>query len=231
MHHTVVGFDSGLRGEAAVRFDEAMERAADLIEPSRLGARDRQRRERIATIRAAAYLLFHEHGFANVTVEDISERAGMSARTFFNYFSTKEECVVLPHRQFSEPLRILLSARPLDEPSLAATSEAFCGLFAILEANPLFRSQLLAGALLQQREPALRAADSTFRKIWEDEVASGLLLRGETPIAAYVYSAAGVGTWKAAMFDWANRGGSDPVPGAIRRGFAILSDGLRELVH
>lgn len=214
--------------ETFPRWEEALERAAELIEPHRLGARERQRRERVATIRATAYLLFHEHGFANVTVEEIADKAGMSARTFFNYFSTKEECVVLPHRQLAEPLRILLQSRPHEEPSLQSICEAFCGLFSILDRNPQYRGQLLAGALLQQRETALRAAEATFRKIWEDEVASSLLLRGESPIASYVLAAAGVGTWKATLFDWANRGGGEPIPDAIRSGYAILRQGLAE---
>lgn len=35
-----------------------------------------------------------EHGFANVTIEDICDACNVSPRTFFNYFASKEEAVV-----------------------------------------------------------------------------------------------------------------------------------------
>ena len=40
---------------------------------------------------AAAFDLFSERGFENVTVEEIAQRAGLTERTFFRYFSDKRE--------------------------------------------------------------------------------------------------------------------------------------------
>ncbi|WP_375431816.1 TetR/AcrR family transcriptional regulator [uncultured Friedmanniella sp.] len=36
-----------------------------------------------------------EHGLASVSVDQIAERAGVSTRTFFNYFDTKEDAALL----------------------------------------------------------------------------------------------------------------------------------------
>jgi AcrR family transcriptional regulator len=64
--------------------------------PGRPVALGRRESKRLATRRAievAALELAAERGFDEVTVDDISARAGVSARTFFNYFATKEASV------------------------------------------------------------------------------------------------------------------------------------------
>ncbi|MEU6840268.1 TetR family transcriptional regulator [Streptomyces sp. NPDC046716] len=54
------------------------------------GLRARRRRETRAELHATTLRLAREHGFARVTVEMISKEAGVSPRTFFNYFPSKE---------------------------------------------------------------------------------------------------------------------------------------------
>lgn len=58
------------------------------------GLRERKKREREQALRRAALDLTAENGFANVTIEAICERAGVSRRTFFNYFGNKEEALL-----------------------------------------------------------------------------------------------------------------------------------------
>jgi AcrR family transcriptional regulator len=54
-----------------------------------------QRRERNARdIRQAAMTLFAARGYAGVTVEDIAHQAGISERTFFRYFASKDHLLV-----------------------------------------------------------------------------------------------------------------------------------------
>lgn len=58
------------------------------------GLRARRRRETTREIHEAAIRLAEQHGFDQITVEMISVEAGVSRRTFFNYFASKEAAVV-----------------------------------------------------------------------------------------------------------------------------------------
>ncbi|WP_375388560.1 TetR/AcrR family transcriptional regulator [uncultured Amnibacterium sp.] len=56
--------------------------------------------KRIATKRALQVALLRlalERGFDNVTVEEVAQAVQVSPRTFFNYFTSKEEAVATPH--------------------------------------------------------------------------------------------------------------------------------------
>ncbi|MER7606628.1 helix-turn-helix domain-containing protein [Nocardioides sp. NPDC127503] len=57
-------------------------------------ARARQKRERRLALIEAAQRLVGERGLDDVTVEEISAAAGLSTRTFFNYFDSKDDAVL-----------------------------------------------------------------------------------------------------------------------------------------
>jgi len=54
------------------------------------------------TIRVAAVNLVHEQGLDNVTTDMISDAAGISPRTFFNYFRYKEAALLPPTPVFEQ---------------------------------------------------------------------------------------------------------------------------------
>jgi AcrR family transcriptional regulator len=58
-----------------------------------MGLRERRHRQTSADIRDAAVRLARERGFDKVTVEEICSQAGISSRTFFNYFPNKESAI------------------------------------------------------------------------------------------------------------------------------------------
>ena len=60
--------------------------------PSSLRAR--RKAETWSALHEAAASLAVEHGVDGTTVEAVAEAAGVSARTFFNYFRSKEDAIL-----------------------------------------------------------------------------------------------------------------------------------------
>lgn len=58
-------------------------------------ARERRKRATRRALRAATLDLGLERGLGDLRVEEITARAGVSTRTFFNYFDSKEEAALL----------------------------------------------------------------------------------------------------------------------------------------
>ena len=73
---------------------------------------EHRRRATEVAIHRAAVELIGEHGYDAVTVNMISDRAGVSVRTFFNYFPTKEAAVVLPYAPFDPALSDVVRTGP-----------------------------------------------------------------------------------------------------------------------
>ncbi|KUJ67019.1 hypothetical protein ACZ90_31925 [Streptomyces albus subsp. albus] len=68
---------------------------------------------------AAAYALFAERGYAEVTVADIAERAEAGRTTFFRYFGDKQEVVFANEEQWLDTAgRRHRALRPAEPPSL-----------------------------------------------------------------------------------------------------------------
>lgn len=74
-----------------------------------------QRRERNAReIQQAAMSLFAARGYAEVTVEDIAHEAGISERTFFRYFASKDHLLVAEAGRRIDVISDSLAGQPDD---------------------------------------------------------------------------------------------------------------------
>ncbi|WND23982.1 TetR family transcriptional regulator [Streptomyces violaceus] len=85
--------------------------------------KDLRERRRLATeseIEDAALDLFEQRGFEGTTVDGIAARVGMSQRTFFRYFATKEDAALGPNRAFEA----LLAGRVAGTSTLRDVKEA-----------------------------------------------------------------------------------------------------------
>lgn len=119
---------------------------------------------RLAT---AALSLFEEQGYDDTTIAQIAERAGLTKRTFFRYFSDKREVLFGGSQELERRWLEAVAAAPVDATPLAAVlagldpvAEMFTERHAfartragIIEANPelqereLIKLQNLAGAI------------------------------------------------------------------------------------
>jgi len=78
-----------------------------------------------AELESVAVRLFEQHGFAEVTVEDIASEAQISARTFYRYFPSKEDVLQPQIDRRCAGLERALALRPTDEPALHSLRIAY----------------------------------------------------------------------------------------------------------
>lgn len=97
-----------------------------------LGLREQKKRQTRIAMHRAALELVAEHGFVHVTVEMIARRAGVSTRTFFNHWSTKDAAVlgIIMGESFeiSESLRIQLEVSSPREAMRTVLREALTAI-------------------------------------------------------------------------------------------------------
>ena len=80
------------------------------------GLRERTRRAVQMEITGAAEQLFVERGYDATTIDDIADAAGLSRRSVFRYFSSKEDIIVGKFGFIGETIADVLQARPEGEP-------------------------------------------------------------------------------------------------------------------
>ena len=65
----------------------------------------------------AAWALFRKEGYEATTVTEIARKAGVSRRTFFRYYASKEDVVVETSDELAEEVLVALAHRPAKEPA------------------------------------------------------------------------------------------------------------------
>ncbi|WP_157245072.1 TetR family transcriptional regulator [Nonomuraea typhae] len=96
-----------------------------------MGWRERKKQQTRIALSWAAIRLSVERGFDHVKVEDIAAAAGVSPRTFNNYFSSKAEAIAARHFERVAQIAEELRARPGHEPLWEAVTQAVFARFAL----------------------------------------------------------------------------------------------------
>ncbi|MET7485124.1 helix-turn-helix domain-containing protein [Streptomyces sp. NPDC005538] len=82
-----------------------------------MGLRERKKLETARRIVRTAIALFIEHGFDNVSVQEIADASDVSKMTVFNYFGTKEDLVFRPMEDhFGDAARAVRERQPGESP-------------------------------------------------------------------------------------------------------------------
>jgi AcrR family transcriptional regulator len=156
--------------------------------------------------------LFAERGFDAVTVDEIATEVGISARTFFRYFATKEDVVLQFQRRLNERLVDAFEARPPDEGAVTALRNAFILTSTVV---PDDREELLLlGRFLEDSRPWLARARGEQAVPDADLVAAvskRLGINPERDPLGETIAAAMAAVASAAFHRWvASRGRDDP---------------------
>ncbi|GAA4217047.1 acyl-CoA-like ligand-binding transcription factor [Actinocatenispora rupis] len=187
------------------------------------GLRERKKEQTRAALSWAALRLTVERGFDNVKVEDIATEAGVSPRTYNNYFSSKAEAIVWRHLNRARQAADVIRARPADEPLWDAVTAAVLAHAGSEHDEP--DPEWTAGVRLMMTEPALLGEMHKAYAAANDACAEAIAERiGADPHDMYprlVAGAVGVATQLASEL-WLTA--DPPVPLA-----ALLRDALDEL--
>ena len=147
------------------------------------GLRERTRRVVQTEIGGVAMRLFLEQGFEATTMEQIAHEAGISRRSLFRYFGTKEDIVLGNLIEAGMAVRDALEARPASEPPWEALRAAFESLTLNPQYSPernLKISKMLYGT------PSLRAGHFEKQLRWQELLVTNIQTRlgaetGEAP--------------------------------------------------
>lgn len=163
---------------------------------------------------AAAVDLFLARSFESVTVEEIARTAGVSRRTFFRYYESKEDVMAERVDRLGERLLAELAARPLNEPPLLAIRNALVPAIEYGLAEP----DLVRDTIRLLRETsALRRAVMEHRNRLEERITAlmvrrmGTTSRDNTPMLLAFLTRALYDTAFNAWYDHE----TDDIPGLV----------------
>jgi AcrR family transcriptional regulator len=172
----------------------------------------------------AAYELYFERGFDDVTVAEIAERAGLTKRTFFRYFVDKREVLFSGAPAFQERVVAAVISAPVGvtpiDAVVAALTAGGTGLTELGEGARQRQRLIDSSTDLQEREMIKMAGLTTA-------ISGGLELRGISEATASLTAQAGVAVFRTAFARWAVRDG--PVEFAPLVHEAL--DELRRAIH
>ena len=127
-----------------------------------------------AALNAAAEELFVSRGFEQTTVAEIARAAGVSRRTFFRYYESKEDVIVERSDRLADDVLAILAKRPLDDPPLIAIRHA---IVPALESALAERELVRCAMRLIRETSALRRAMMERRNRMEERLTALLARR------------------------------------------------------
>lgn len=191
------------------------------------GRRDRKKSQTRQGLRDAALRLALAHGYDNLTVEAITEATDVSTRTFFNYFSSKDDALLGPDPDRAAEFAQALDTRPADEPPVAAlraTLTELAGSFTGSEA--LWQARMALVRANPQLWPAMVAGFTAFERTLTEAVAARTGCDPQTDLYPGVVAAATMGAVRMAVAHWRAGSGNAPLPDLLTEAFDILAAGL-----
>ncbi|MGW1411690.1 acyl-CoA-like ligand-binding transcription factor [Streptomyces sp. NPDC002403] len=175
----------------------------------------------------AALQLLALKGFDAVTIDEIAATAGVSKRTFFRYFASKEDVVVQFLVDMGTGMRAALASRPIeDQPSVALQHTVWVSMAACADHS----DRALRVVQLILRTPALRARFLERQDQWRDDLAAELAQRlGLDPDTdLYPQLAAGMAltAFDAVLQRWSGSDGAEDPAELTHRAFATIAPAL-----
>jgi AcrR family transcriptional regulator len=188
-----------------------------------------RRRSTHEALRQAALKSFARKGFTNVTVTELAREAGVTERTFFRHFPTKEAVLFQDYETQLEWLAEALAQRPASESlfdAVLASVAAFPHDFEVVRQAAMARTELITAERIAGH---LRVVQSSFAAVLTEFVrnrnrdAPNLDLSAE--VAGSVLAAALV----VAVENWGRNGCADDLGEMVLASVELVRSGLAPL--
>jgi AcrR family transcriptional regulator len=190
------------------------------------GRRNRKKAETRDALRQAALRLALRDGYEQLTVEHITRDADVSVRTFFNYFTSKDDALLGPDLESAHEVADELAARPEQESPV----EALRAVLASLASSFVVRQQLWQSRMELVRAspelwPQLIAGFSERERVLTEAIAARTGTNASVDLYPGVLAAAVTGAARTALSHWQAEAGR-PLADLLHDAFDILAAGF-----
>jgi AcrR family transcriptional regulator len=189
--------------------------------------RERKKAQTREDLYEAARESFRARGFDHVTIDEIAEHAGVSRRTFFRYFPTKE-AVVFPHQADRvQAFREALAEKVAGEQPFEAVRRACRAISGAFMAG---RDELILQRALIEGSAALIVYERRLDREWEAAIAEALIERSpdsnEAKRKSRIIAAAAMGALRAALDEWYAEAGQSDLIRIGEEAMDLLANGV-----
>ncbi len=164
--------------------------------------RTRRRMDTHEEIHRAALELFEERGVRETTVQQIADRAGVAPRTFFRYFTSKEQAALPGQRRLLRAIDAL-EVTGADLTTILRDIEAVTEAVIGRENDPELEEHRRVARLLA-REPDLQALAASQEQVLTDRLRARLTeqLEGCDPMTVLLLAEVAVAVWRTSWQRW-----------------------------
>jgi AcrR family transcriptional regulator len=188
------------------------------------GLREKNKLATRSELSRFAIELFLKKGFANTTIDEIVEPLGIAKRTFFRYFSVKEDLVFAWYEDLTTDLVNELRSRPEQESPFEAVCKTLSSLLKMYDENPAWA---LSMARLSMETPLLIGKSFEKRVLWEKAFATTLVEReGKKMMSlfqAQIIAGVAMTAFTAAIGEWLAKEGKAKLRPIAERAFSVAS--------
>jgi AcrR family transcriptional regulator len=196
------------------------------------GLRARKKEKGRWALVRTALRLFEERGFEQTTVEAIAEAADTSPRTFFRYFGSKKDVILVDSaRKLALIDECLSTARP-DEPILDTLQRVWAKLADVYLSDV---DVTLATYRLSRSEPGLAAQLLSFQTQWSHALARAISVQlgvdASDDLRPEIIASTSQAVLRSAFNRWAEAGCPGPAREVVFAGFASIGPALRVVLE
>jgi AcrR family transcriptional regulator len=193
------------------------------------GKREVKRQRTRDALRRCGLERFRRFGYEGTSVAEIARDAGVTERTFYRHFPSKEEILFQDHEIRFEWFGAALAQRPVHEPvldSVRVAIEAFPADREVVRQVVQLRESLLSKEMIESH---LDRAQSAIAREIQAYLANRLSASpgvADVELAAATLARAISGALLAALEVWGRRGGgdTDPLREITRQALALLTE-------